>query len=180
MAETTVLVLVGSLRAASINRQIAETAIENAPDGVELTVFDRLGELPFYNEDLDTADAPEPVVALRAAAAGADAALVITPEYNGSIPGVLKNAIDWLSRPFGNSALKDKPAAVIGTALGQYGGVWAHDETRKSFGIAGPRVIEGLELSLPAKALDGRHPREAAELVANVREIVGKLAAEAG
>ena len=69
MAETTVLVLVGSLRAASINRQIAETAIENAPDGVELTVFDRLGELPFYNEDLDTADAPEPVVALRAAAA---------------------------------------------------------------------------------------------------------------
>jgi NAD(P)H-dependent FMN reductase len=122
----------------------------------------------------------EPVVALRAAASAADAALVVTPEYNGSIPGVLKNAIDWLSRPFGNSALKDKPAAVIGTAVGQYGGVWAHDETRKSFGIAGPRVVEDLELSLPAKELDGKHPRENAELVENLRDILGKLAAEVG
>ena len=71
--------------------------------------------------------------ALRAAAADADAVLAITPEYNGTIPAVLKNAIDWLSRPFGASAIKGKPVAVIGTALGQYGGVWAHDETRKSF-----------------------------------------------
>ncbi len=117
-----------------------------------LELFDRLGELPFYNEDIDNADdggVPEPVAALREAAARADAALVVTPEYNGSIPGVLKNAIDWLSRPFGNGALKGKPLAVVGVALGQYGGVWAHDETRKSFGIAGPRVVEDLELSIP-------------------------------
>ena len=93
---------------------------------------------------------------------------------------VLKNAIDWLSRPFGSSALKDKPAAVIGTALGQYGGVWAHDETRKSFGIAGPRVVEDLKLSVPAKVFDGKHPRENAEVAADVREVVEKLAAEIG
>ena len=115
---------------------------------------------------------PEPVVALRAAAAEADAALVVTPEYNGSIPGVLKNAIDWLSRPFGNSALKDKPLAVVGAAVGQYGGVWAHDETRKSFGIAGPRVVEDLKLSVQTTAFDGKHPSENAEVAANLRDIV--------
>ena len=142
MADINVLVLLGSLRAASVNRQLAELAVENAPDGVSLQLFDRLGELPFYNEDIDNEDVAESVTALREAAADADAALVVTPEYNGSIPGVLKNAIDWLSRPYGDSALKDKPLAVVGAALGQYGGVWAHDETRKSFGIAGPRVVE--------------------------------------
>lgn len=180
MSDTNVLVLLGSLRAASINRQLAELAIESAPDGVTLRLFDRLGELPFYNEDIDTDEVPEPVVALRQAAAEAHATLVVTPEYNGSIPGVLKNAIDWLSRPWGNGALKDKPLAVIGAALGQYGGVWAHDETRKSFGIAGPRVVEDLKLSVPTKTLDGKHPREHAELAAQLRDIVGKLAAEVG
>lgn len=178
--DTNVLVLVGSLRAASINKQLAELAVESAPEGVALQVFDRLGELPHYNEDIDTADVAEPVQALRDAAAAAGAALVVTPEYNGSIPGVLKNAIDWLSRPWGNGALKDKPVAVIGTALGGFGGVWAHDETRKSFGIAGPRVIEDLKLSIPAKSFEDRHPRENAEVAANVREVVGKLAAEVG
>ena len=117
-------------------------------------------------------------MALREAAGAADAALVVTPEYNGSIPGVLKNAIDWLSRPFGNSALKGKPMAVVGAALGQYGGVWAHDETRKSFGIAGPRVVEDLKLSLRTTVFDGKHPRENAEVAANLRDVVGKLAAE--
>lgn len=181
---STVLVLVGSLRAASINRQLAELAIDVAPEGVTLELFDRLGELPFYNEDIDNDlgmdTVAEPVAALREAAARAGAALVVTPEYNGSIPAVLKNAIDWLSRPFGNGALNGKPIAVIGSALGQYGGVWAHDETRKSFGIAGPRVVEGLDLSIPAKTFDGKHPREHDETVARVRDIVGKLAAEIG
>ena len=180
MSDIKVLVLVGSLRAASVNRQLAELAVETAPDGVTLTLFDGLGELPFYNEDIDNEDVPASVVALREAAGDADAALVVTPEYNGSIPGVLKNAIDWLSRPFGNSALKGKPMAVIGVAMGQYGGVWAHDETRKSFGIAGPRVVEDLKLSVQGKSLDGKHPRENAEVAANLRDIVGKLAAEVG
>jgi NAD(P)H-dependent FMN reductase len=178
MSDINVLVLLGSLRAASINRQLAELAVESAPEGVSAQLFDRLGELPFYNEDIDNDDVPEPVVALRAEAVDADATLVVTPEYNGSIPGVLKNAIDWLSRPFGDSALKDKPLAVVGAAGGQYGGVWAHDETRKSFGIAGPRVVEELKLSVPLKALDGKHPRENAEVADNLRNVVGKLAAE--
>jgi NAD(P)H-dependent FMN reductase len=184
MPDIKVLALVGSLRAASVNRQIAELATDVAPDGVTVTIFEGLGDLPFYNEEIDPAvndgvsEAPAAVAALRAAAAEADAALVVTPEYNGSIPAVIKNAIDWLSRPFGNGALKGKPLAVIGGAFGQYGGVWAHDETRKSFGIAGPRVVEAIKLSVPFKSLNGQHPREHAELVANVRDAVGKLAAE--
>ena len=108
----------------------------------------------------------------------ADAILVVTPEYNGSIPGALKNAIDWLSRPYGQNALAAKPLAVIGASMGQYGGVWAHDEARKSFGIAGPRIVEDLKLSVPFKSLDGKHPRENAEVAANLRDVVGKLAAE--
>lgn len=178
MADVKILALVGSLRTASINRQLAELAAETAPDGVTVSLFGGLGELPFYNEDIDNDGVPASVVALRTAAADSDAALVVTPEYNGSIPGVLKNAIDWLSRPFGNGALKGKPMAVVGAALGQYGGVWAHDETRKSFGIAGPRIVEDLKLSVPAKSLDGKHPKENAEVAAGLRDIVGKLAAE--
>jgi NAD(P)H-dependent FMN reductase len=178
-----VLALVGSLRAASINRQIAELAAEAAPDGVTVTIFEGLGELPFYNEEIDPAvgahgDEPAPVAALRAAAAEADAALVVTPEYNGSVPAVIKNAIDWLSRPFGSGALKGKPLAVVGGAMGQYGGVWAHDETRKSFGIAGASVVESIKLSVPFQSLAGKAPAEHAELVGNVRDIVGKLVAE--
>src|SRR5271166_2109578 len=178
-----VLALVGSLRAASINRQIAELAAAVAPEGITVGVFEGLGELPFYNEEIDDAVSPDaavlaPVAALRAAAADAEAALVVTPEYNGSIPAVIKNAIDWLSRPFGNGALKDKPLAVIGGSYGQYGGVWAHDETRKSFGIAGPRVVESIKLSVPFGSRAGQAPREHDETVANVRDAVGKLVAE--
>jgi NAD(P)H-dependent FMN reductase len=186
MPDIRVLTLVGSLRAASINRQVAELAADVAPEGVTVTIFNQLGELPFYNEDIDPAvndevqDEPAAVTALRAAAAEADAALVVTPEYNGSIPAVIKNAIDWLSRPFGNGALKDKPLAVIGGSFGRYGGVWAHDETRKSFGVAGPRVVEAIKLSVPFKSLDGQAPRDHAELVSNVRDAVGKLVAEVG
>jgi NAD(P)H-dependent FMN reductase len=185
VAEIKILALVGSLRAASINRKIAELAVAVAPDDVTVTIFEGLADLPFYNEDIDDSMTPgapplAPVAALRAAAADADAALVVTPEYNGSIPAVIKNAIDWLSRPFGDSALKDKPLAVIGGSMGQYGGVWAHDETRKSFGIAGAGVVEGIKLSVPFRNLDGKAPAEDAELVANVRDVVGKLAAEVG
>jgi NAD(P)H-dependent FMN reductase len=185
VAEIKVLALVGSLRAASINRKIAELATTLAPSDVTVTIFEGLSELPFYNEEIDDAvntEAPPlaPVAALRAAAADADAALVVTPEYNGSIPAVIKNAIDWLSRPFGNGALKGKPLAVIGGSFGQYGGVWAHDETRKSFGIAGARVVDAIKLSVPFKTLEGKAPAEHAELSANVRDVVGKLVAEVG
>ncbi len=175
-----VLVLVGSLRSGSVNRQLAEAAVESCPDGVTLTVYPALGDLPFYNEDLDVDPVPAPVAALRAAAAAADAALVVTPEYNGTIPAVLKNAIDWLSRPFGDGALKGKPVAVIGAAAGRYGGVWAHDETRKSLGIAGTRVLDDVALSVPLADLDGRHPRDVADVAAAVAGVVGALVARAG
>jgi len=183
-----VIVLVGSLRAGSTNRQLAQLAVEMSPAGATLELFDRLGELPFYNEDIDRdpgGDGPDDgvadaVAALREAAARADAALVVTPEYNGSIPGVLKNAIDWLSRPFGNGALKDKPLAVVGAALGRYGGVWAHDETRKSFGIAGARIVEDLDLSIPAAPLEGKHPREHPDIAERLAEVVTKLIARVG
>src|SRR3984893_5552383 len=181
MPEIKVLTLVGSLRAASINRQIAELAADVAPDGVTLTIFDRLAELPFYNEDIDNeADVSDPVTALRSAAAEADAALVVTPEYNGSIPAVIKNAIDWLSRPFGDGALKDKPLAVIGGSFGRYGGGWAPDETRKPSGGARPRVVDSIKLAVPFGSLNGQTPRDHAEVVANVRDAVGKLIAEVG
>src|SRR6516225_3325567 len=110
MSDLKVLVLVGSLRAASLNRQIAQLAEEHSPQGIAASVHEGfgggIGELPFYNEDIDTpAEVPASVTALRGAVADADAVLVVTPEYNGSIPGALKNAIDWLSRPYGKSAL---------------------------------------------------------------------------
>ncbi|MCV7368184.1 FMN reductase [Mycolicibacterium duvalii] len=173
------MVLLGSLREGSINRQLVETAVESAPTEVDLQLFDRIGELPFYNEDIDTQDAPEPVMALRAAAAEAAAALVATPEYNGTIPAVLKNAIDWLSRPWGNGALKGKPLVVVGVARGRYGGSWAHDETRKSFGIAGAKVLDEVRLSTPTEVLGGLHPRENRELATALRSVVEKLVVEA-
>ena len=178
MKQISILVLVGSLRAASVNRQLAELAVETAPDGVALTVYPSLGRLPFYDEDVENAGAPAAVTDLWAAAAAADATLVVTPEYNGSIPGVLKNAIDWLSRPPYEGPLKGKPLAVVGAALGRHGGAWAHAETRKSLGIAGAEVVESIKLSVPIASLDGAHPREKAELVSELRESIEKLVAE--
>jgi NAD(P)H-dependent FMN reductase len=178
MERLTVLTLVGSLRVASINRQLAEAAAHAAPDHVDVITYDGLGEIPFYNEDLDTDDPPAAVGALRAAVADAAAVLIVTPEYNGTIPAVVKNAIDWLSRPYGNSAITDKPLAVIGTAMGRFGGVWAHDETRKSFGIAGARIVDSITLSLPASTLDGKHPGESAEVAGSLREILAELVAQ--
>ena len=178
MSDINVLALVGSLRAASVNRQIAEVASANEPDGISVAVYDGLGDVPFYNEDIDGADAPVAARNLRAAVADADAVLVVTPEYNGSIPAVVKNAIDWLSRPFGDGAVTAKPLAVIGAAGGRYGGVWAHDETRKSLGAAGARVVDGISLSIPISSLDGKDPRESAEVVDSLGEVLKKLAAE--
>lgn len=180
MSDINVLALVGSLRAASVNRQIAELAAEKAPDGISVRTYDGLGDIPFYSEDIDGENAPAPAEHLRVAVADADAVLVVTPEYNGSIPAVVKNAIDWLSRPYGQSAVNGKPLAVVGAAGGQYGGVWAHDETRKSFGVAGANVVDALTLSIPFATLDGKHPRENAELVVEVDDVLTKLAAEVG
>ncbi|PWN00916.1 FMN reductase [Nocardioides silvaticus] len=144
---TRVLVLVGSLRADSHNRRIAEAIRTNAPGGVTVEIAEGLGELPFYNEDIDGGQAPAAAVRLREQVTAADRILVVTPEYNGTMPAVLNNAIDWVSRPYGENALRGKPLAVVGTAGGQYGGQWAHEDTRKSARVAGAAVVERIALS---------------------------------
>lgn len=179
-ADVNVLVLVGSLRAESVNRQIADVAVANAPEGVTLTIHEGLDQVPFYNEDIDVEPVPAAAAALRDAALAADAVLAVTPENNGTVPAVLKNAIDWLSRPYGSSPIKDKPVAAIGAALGRYGGTWAHDDARKSFGIAGGTPVEAISLSVSTKQFDGKHPAEHDEFVGQVRGAVQSLAGEVG
>ena len=172
-----VLALSGSLRAGSHNRQLAEAAATHAPPGVEVTLHEGLSDLPFYNEDIDTPGNIPAVDALRAAAGEADALLLCSPEYNGTMPALLKNAIDWLSRPFGAGALKGKPVAVIGAAFGSYGGVWAQDDVRKSVGIAGAVVVEDAKLSVPGAAtrFAGTHPADDPEIAGKLPEILTLL-----
>jgi chromate reductase len=138
-----VLGISGSLRAASYNTQLLHTAGELLPASVEFDFYAELGELPPYDQDVEEEGAPAPVQDLRDRVGAADALLIATPEYNGSLPGLLKNAIDWSSRPRGEASLANKPVAVIGASTGAFGGVWAQAETRKVLGIAGARVIEG-------------------------------------
>ncbi|MFY9487070.1 MAG: NAD(P)H-dependent oxidoreductase [Solirubrobacterales bacterium] len=138
-----VLGISGSLRRDSYNTRLLRDASRALPDDASLEVWNQLAELPHYNEDDDVLGAEHPVVAdLRAAIADADAVLFVTPEYNGSIPGVLKNAIDWASRPTAAAALRGKPVAAISASPGQFGGVWAQADTRKAAGIAGARVVD--------------------------------------
>ncbi|MFC5956760.1 NAD(P)H-dependent oxidoreductase [Streptomyces pratens] len=173
-----VLALVGSLRAGSHNRQLAEAAVKLAPEGSEVVVYEGLAEIPFYNEDIDVeGTVPAAAARLREAVSGADALLLFTPEYNGTIPAVLKNAIDWLSRPFGAAPLGDKSVAVIGTAYGQYGGVWAQDEARKALGIAGGKVIEDIKLSIPGSVTRFAeiHPADDSEVVEQLTEVIVRL-----
>jgi len=180
MSETNILVLVGSLRAGSTNRQLAEAAVEASAENVNLTIFEGLGEIPFYNEDVDVeGSVPEAAARFRAAVAEADAVLVLTPEHNGTVPAVLKNSIDWSSRPYGAGSIAGKPVAVIGTAFGQFGGVWAQDEARKSYGIAGARVLEEIKLSIPSSVIRFAeiHPRDDADALAQVSEVVASVAA---
>ena len=138
-----VLVLVGSLRAGSTNAQLADAAIAHLPAGVDGTVFARLAELPHYSEDLDHDDSlPEVARDLREAVADADAVLLVSPEYNGSLPGVLKNAVDWVSRPRGTAAIAGKPAAVIGASGSPRGALWAREDGVKVLKVAGAAPLE--------------------------------------
>ena len=149
-----VLAVSGSLRADSYNTRLLEAAAAAAPAGVEVEILDPalIADLPLYDQDLEE-DAPASVDALREAWAGADAILFATPEYNGSVPGGLKNAIDWASRPKFAAALTNKTVSVIGASTGQFGAMWAQQDLRKILGIAGARVVgDGLPVS---RAHDG-------------------------
>lgn len=178
-----ILALVGSLRSGSHNRQLAEAATRLAPEGATVEIYEGLGDLPFYNEDVDVeGGVPATAARLREVAGAADAFLIFAPEYNGTMPAVLKNAIDWLSRPFGAGALTGKPVAVVGTAFGQYGGVWAQDEARKAVGIAGGKVVEDIRLAIPGSVTRFAeiHPHDDAEVAGQVKEAVTQLAGFTG
>src|SRR5436190_4440628 len=138
-----VLAISGSLRRDSHNTKLLRAAEELAPEGVELELYEELEVVPPYNEDRDGDEAPLGAAELRARITDADALLIATPEYNASIPGQLKNAVDWASRPARAGALWGKPVLVIGASTGLYGGVWAQAELRKVLATAGARVVEG-------------------------------------
>ena len=149
-----ILAVSGSLRSDSYNTQLLREAAKLAPAGVEIKLWDGLGELPIYDQDLED-DVPESVRRLRRDWAAADAILFATPEYNGSVPGGLKNAIDWASRPRLDAALRNKPVAVIGASTGQFGAVWAQQDLRRILGIAGARVVgEPVPVSRVHEGLD--------------------------
>jgi chromate reductase, NAD(P)H dehydrogenase (quinone) len=146
-----ILGISGSLRRGSHNTNLLRAAAKLLPPGVELDVYEGLGGLPPYDADLDVDPADPAVERLREAISMADGVLIATPEYNGSIPGLLKNALDWASRPFPDNALRGKPVAVIGASTGLFGAVWAQAEVRKVLGIIGADVID---LELPVGQAD--------------------------
>ena len=138
-----VLGISGSLRAASYNTALLRAAAELAPANVEIELYQDLEALPPYNEDRDTDAPPAGVQRLRDRIASADAVVFSTPEFNGTMPGQLKHAVDWASRPYGkDSALWGKPVAVVGASVTDYGAVWAQDHLRKALGIASARVLD--------------------------------------
>ena len=144
-----VLGISGSLRRDSHNSALLRAAGELVTEhGVEFVVFDGLKAIPPYDEDDDVGSGPDAVARFRRAIADADAVLFATPEYNSSIPGVLKNAVDWASRPLATNVLRNKPVAVIGASTGSFGGVWAQAELKKILRTAGARVVEG-EVTVP-------------------------------
>jgi chromate reductase len=137
-----VLGISGSLRSDSHNTALLRAAAELLPGNVELELWDGLKEVPPYDEDDDVEPAPAAVADLRDAIAGADAILFATPEYNQSVPGQLKNALDWASRPFATNPLRNKPVAVVGASKGAFGAVWAQAELRKVLAATGARVVD--------------------------------------
>ena len=137
-----ILGISGSLRENSHNTALLRAAAGQLPPGIEFEIYDWLREIPPYDADLDLEPADPAVARLREAIARADGVLIATPEYNGSMPGVLKNALDWASRPFPENALRGKPVAVIGASTGLFGAVWSQAETRKVLGVIGADVID--------------------------------------
>jgi chromate reductase len=145
-----ILGLSGSLRADSLNTQLLRLAAAELPAGVELELYDELAAIPPFDHDLVDLS-PDPVERLKDAIAASDALLVATPEYNGSVPGQLKNALDWVSRPLADNPARSKPVAVIGASTSSFGGIWAQRELKKVLGILGAHV---LDVELPVAKAD--------------------------
>lgn len=180
MSAVRILGVSGSLRRGSHNSALLRAAKQAAPPGVALELYDGLASIPPFDEDLEAAGMPLAVAQLRDRVAAADALLVATPEYNASVPGQLKNAVDWLSRPPHAGPLVGKPVAVIGASTGLFGAVWAQADLRKVLGSTGAEVID-TELSVAvaeeAFGADGALQRDAERMRLVV--IVGQLAAAA-
>ncbi len=172
-----ILGISGSLRRDSYNTGLVRTAALLAPGDVEL--WDGLKGIPPYDED-DERDPAPAVVELRSALAGADAVLFATPEYNSSVPGHLKNALDWASRPLATNPLRNTPVAVVGASTGAFGAVWAQAELRKVLAAIGARVLEDeLAVGQAATRFDERGLLADGELRARLGEVVESLIAAA-
>src|SRR6478672_6879656 len=137
-----ILAISGSLRADSTNTALLRALREEAPAGIEIALYDGLKAIPAYDSDDDVVPGPSPVEELRELVREADAVFFATPEYNSSVPGALKNALDWASRPLATNAFRNKPVAVVSASAGAFGGVWAAAELRKVLGTMGARVTE--------------------------------------
>ena len=172
-----VLGISGSLRADSHNTKLLRAAGEMfKAHGVEFSVYDALKEVPPYDEDDDREPGPAAVKKLRAAVRHADGVFFSTPEYNSSIPGQLKNAVDWLSRPVGQGALMNKPVAVIGASTGMFGAVWSQAELRKVLAAAGARVVEGeVAVGHAHTRFDGNARLTDSEIAEQVKAVVDSL-----
>jgi chromate reductase, NAD(P)H dehydrogenase (quinone) len=174
-----ILGISGSLRRGSHNTALLRAAAELLPAGDELVPWEGLREMPPYDQDADVEPAPGAVAALRAAVAGADAVLIATPEYNASVPGALKNALDWASRPFATNVFRNKPVAVIGSSAGAFGAVWAQAELRKVLGTMGARVAEvEVAVGRAAEKLDGDGRLVDEEVRGELHDVLAVLRAE--
>jgi chromate reductase len=174
-----ILGIAGSLRRGSHNRKLLRAAGDALPPGATFVEWEGLGGLPIFDEDLEL-DPPEPVRELLAAIEEADAVLVATPEYNASLPGGLKNALDWASRPFPDNVLRDKPMAVIGASTGLFGAVWAQAEVRKVLKASGARVIENeVPVGMADYAfVEGEDALADPELTQRLKDLLGDLVRE--
>jgi len=173
-----ILAISGSLRAGSHNTDLLQAAAAAAPDGVDIDLYDGLKQIPPYDADDDVpGDQPVAVQRFKAALDSADGILIATPEYNASIPGVLKNALDWASRPLVESPVRNKPAAVLSSSTGMFGGVWAAAETRKVLGALGARTLE--DTVAVGKADERLADGVDAALLIELRTVVDALAAAA-
>jgi chromate reductase, NAD(P)H dehydrogenase (quinone) len=173
-----VLAISGSLRRDSHNTRLLRAAAELLPPPVELELYDGLKQVEPYDEDDDNERGPEHAQRLRDAIEDADAVLIATPEYNHSVPGQLKNALDWASRPFGANATLNKPAAVIGASTSMFGAVWAQAEVRKVLGASGARMVDqDLPIAKAAGAFDDDGRLADVEQRERLAEILAELVA---
>jgi chromate reductase len=171
-----VLAVSGSLRRDSHNSRLLRAAAQQLPPGVELELYEGLKQIPPFDEDDEGSPAPE-VVDWRDTIASADAVLFATPEYNSSIPGQLKNAVDWASRPKAEAPLRNKPVAVIGASTSMFGALWAQAELRKVLSASGARVLDTeLAVATAHEAFDGEDQLIEEELGEVLRTVVGELA----